>query len=130
VILVDSSVWVDWFRRTPTPQSEALDDLITRQIVVVGDLILAEVLQGVMKSDALERTRAVLLSLKLVSIGSVGVALQAAANYRHLRRLGFTPRSMIDTLIATRCIAEGWPLLASDRDYQPFAEHLGLELVA
>lgn len=129
MIFVDSSVWVDWLRRIQNQYTAALAALISNRKVVVGDLVVAEVLQGVPAKMDFERTREVLLDLKPASVAGAYVAVQAAANHRHLRGLGITPRGTIDTLIATRCIMEGWPLLASDRDFRPFADHLGLELV-
>lgn len=98
--------------------------------VLVGDLVLAEVLQGFAAPGEYERTRSWMTQLKLVEVAGVDIALQAAANHRRLRAIGVTPRGTIDTLIATRCITEGWPLLASDRDFRPFAEHLGLVLLS
>ena len=126
---VDSSVWIDWIRGTATSQTRVLDELMTTQRVLVGDLVLAEVLQGFANPGEYNRTRSWMTQLDLVEVAGVEIALASAANHRRLRALGVTPRRTIDTLIATRCLHEGWPLLASDRDFQPFAEHLGLDLV-
>jgi predicted nucleic acid-binding protein len=129
VIFVDSSVWIDWFRATPTPETDLLDRLLPLQPIVVGDLVLTEVLQGIAAPAELRRVRGRMLSLIVVEVAGVEIALKAAEHHRTLRRLGITPRGTIDTLIATRCIEEGWPLLTRDRNFRPYAEHLGLEVL-
>lgn len=128
MIFVDSSVWIDWFAGKPTPQAERLDTFLSREPLVVGDLVLTEVLQGISNPAQLRRVRERLLSLTVVNVAGVEIALRAADNHRTLRTLGITPRGTVDTLVATRCIEEDWPLLTSDRDFRPFAEHLGLAL--
>lgn len=126
MILVDSSVWIDYFRGVVTPQTDRLDALLGQEPVAIGDLMLAEVLQGFGKGRDFERALALLGVLDVVEIGGREVAVQAARNYRALRALGITVRKTIDTLIATRCIMDGLPLLYSDRDFEPFVERLGL----
>ncbi|HEX8256094.1 MAG TPA: PIN domain nuclease [Allosphingosinicella sp.] len=126
MILVDSGVWIDFFRGTLSPHTDVLNGLLGRQAVAVADLILVEVLQGFDRdsefADALR-----LLSLPVfVRTGGREVALQAAANYRLLRARGITVRKTIDALIATYCILHSTPLLFQDRDFDPFVEHLGL----
>jgi predicted nucleic acid-binding protein len=128
VILVDSSVWIDYFRGVSTRQSDRLDALLGLEPLLVGDLILTEVLQGVTNDRAFDQAHRLLSSLDLIEIGGVEVALQAARNYRTLREYGVTIRKTIDCLIATRCIEGGHSLLFSDRDFQPFVDHLGLEV--
>jgi predicted nucleic acid-binding protein len=128
VIFVDSSVWIDWFQGRPTAHAEQLDSWLTRERIVVGDLVLTEVLQGIANPAQFRRARERLLSLAVVEVAGVEIALKAAENHRALRSLGITPRGIIDTLIATRCIEEDWLLLTGDRDFLPFAEHLGLIL--
>lgn len=126
MILVDSSVWIDYFRGVKSPQSERLDSLLRVQPVSIGDLILAEVLQGCATEAEFNRVKRVLLSLDVVELGGVDIALQAARNYRFLRGLGITVRKTIDVIIATYCIENGYLLLHNDRDFFPFVEHLGL----
>ena len=126
MILVDSSVWIDYFRGTATPEAEKLDELLGTELIAIGDLILAEVLQGFDSDRAFAQARHLLASLVIVDLGGPAIALQAAKNFRKLRALGVTVRKTIDTVIATRCIANGLPLLYSDRDFDPFVEHLGL----
>ena len=129
MILVDSSVWIDYFRGTVTPQTEKLDNLLGRQPLAIGDLILAEVLQGFASDRDFNQARRLLTSLLVVDMGGQEIAIQAARNFRTLRKLGVTPRKTVDTVIATRCIESGYELLHSDRDFDPFASHLGLRVV-
>lgn len=129
MILVDSSVWIDYFRGTITRQTERLDELLGREPLAIGDLILTEVLQGVHNERDFREVRQMLTELTVVDLGGQEVAIQAARNFRTLRGLGVTARKTIDTVIATRCIADGFDLLHSDRDFEPFAEYLGLRVV-
>jgi len=129
VILVDSSVWIDYFRGTATPQADKLDALLGTEPIATGDLILAEVLQGFVSDRDFNQARKLLTSLTIVELGGKEVAVQAAKNFRTLRALGVTVRKTIDTIIATRCIESRLPLLYSDRDFDPFVEHLGLRSV-
>ncbi len=129
MILVDSSVWIDYFNGTVTPQTGKLDGLLDIELVAVGDLILAEVLQGFTEERDFTRARKMLTMLTVVELGGRDIAIQAARNFRKLRKLGVTTRKTIDTIIATRCIESGYDLLHSDRDFDPFVEHLGLRVI-
>jgi predicted nucleic acid-binding protein len=129
LILVDSSVWIDYFNGSITAQTELLDRLLGREPLAIGDLILTEVLQGFVKERDFERARNMLTSLVVVELGGQEIAIQAAKNFRALRNLGVTVRKTIDTVIATRCIESGYDLLHDDRDFDPFAKHLGLRVV-
>ena len=124
--LVDSSVWIDYFRGVRTPQTDKLDVLLGAQPLAVGDLMLAEVLQGFDRERDFERGLRLLRTFAVIDIAGQGVAVQAARNFRTLRALGVTVRKTIDTLIATRCIMDRHELLYSDRDFDPFVQHLGL----
>lgn len=126
MVLVDSSVWVDYFRKSASPQVEELDRLLDLEGLAIGDLVLTEVLQGFDSEHDFGRALTLLSMLRPVLIGGEDVAVEAARNYRFLRAKGITARKTIDTLIATRCIMDGHALLFSDRDFQPFVEHLGL----
>lgn len=126
MILVDSSVWIDYFRGTPTPQTEKLDSLLGIEPIATGDLILTEVLQGFVSDRDFNQAKKLMTSLVVVDLAGQGLAIQAARNFRALRKLGVTVRKTIDTVIATRCIESKMPLLYSDRDFDPFVEHLGL----
>lgn len=129
MIVVDSSVWIDYFNGVITPQTEKLDRLLGTEELAVGDLILTEVLQGFVKDKDFHVAKKVLTSLLIIELGGRDIAMQAAKNFRSLRRLGVTVRSTIDALIATRCIESGYRLLHNDRDFDPFAERLGLRVV-
>lgn len=126
VTLVDSSVWIDFLRDRDTPQTDRLIRLIRSTRIQTADLVLAEVLQGVRDDRAHRRALDLLTLPGVLCVSSEEVAVQAARNYRMLREMGFTVRKTIDTLIATRCILDGIPLLYADRDFDPFVAHLGL----
>jgi predicted nucleic acid-binding protein len=129
LILVDSSVWIDYFKGTITAQTEMLDRLLGQQPLAIGDLILTEVLQGFDNERDFNHAREMLTSLMVVELGGQDIAIQAAKNFRALRRLGVSVRKTIDTVIATRCIESGHDLLHNDRDFDLFAKHLGLRVV-
>ena len=129
MILVDSSVWIDFFRGTVTPQVDVLDRLLGEEPVAIGDLMMTEVLQGFASERDFNTARRMLGALDLVEIGGRDVMIEAARYFRDLRGRGITIRKTIDTLIATRCIVSGYRLLYSDRDFDPFVTHLGLERV-
>jgi predicted nucleic acid-binding protein len=129
VILVDSSVWIDFFRNVPTPQAEWLDRHLGDEGIVVGDLILAEVLRGFKEERGFNEARRLLGRLEQVALCGEELAVEAARNYRRLRSRGVTVRGTIDVVIATRCLVNGYRLLHSDRDFDPFAAHLALRVV-
>lgn len=126
MILVDSSVWIDYFRGVSSVQTQRLDALLGQQPLATGDIILAEVLQGFTNDRDFDQGLRLMTSLTLVEIVGHDIAVQAARNFRALRALGITVRKTIDTLIATRCIESDYSLLYSDRDFDPFVAHLGL----
>ncbi len=130
MIVVDTSVWVDYFNGRITLQTNRLDALLETEVVPVGDLILAEVLQG-FRSDTQFRIALELFDgLEFVPMVGREVALASARNYRALRARGLTVRKTIDVIIATFCILNGHQLLHSDRDFEPIERHLGLRVVA
>ena len=129
MILIDSSVWIGYFRGAVTRESKRLDELLGSEPLAVGDLSLAEVLQGFENDRDFEKAKELLSSLTVIDIGGKDVAIRAAENFRTLRSLGITVRKTIDTLIATRCIANDFALLHADRDFEPFVTHLGLRSV-
>jgi predicted nucleic acid-binding protein len=126
VTVVDTSVWIDYFRGIKTPEIVRLEELAAVETLAIGDLIIVEVLQGIADDDEFDLTKKRLTSLAVVSLGGLVIALNAAQNYRKLRSLGITVRKTIDTMIATYCILNGHELLYSDRDFDPFVKHLGL----
>lgn len=130
MILVDSSVWIDYFRGSNTWETDRLDSLLGSEPLAIGDLILTEVLQGFSNDKEFNRARRLLTALVVVDLGGQSVAIQAARHFRALKALGVTVRKTIDTVIATRCIMDGYTLLHSDRDFEPFVAHLGLRSVA
>ena len=130
MILVDSSVWIEYFKGTITTQTEMLDGLLDQQPLAIGDLILTEVLQGFNRDRDFNHARKMLTSLMVVELGGQEIAIQAAKNFRALRKLGVTVRKTINTVIATRCIESGYELLHNDRDFDPFAKYLGLRVAA
>ena len=130
MILVDSSVWIDYFKGVVTAQTERLDELLGHEPLAVGDLMLTEVLQGFARERDFNEAKKLLTSLVVVELGGQEIAIQAARNFRALRNLGVTVRKTIDTIIATRCIASGYDLLHNDRDFEPFVIHLGLRIVS
>jgi len=129
LILVDSSVWIDYFRGTATPQTDLLDYLLAREPLAIGDLMLTEVLQGFTSDADFRRAQRLLTRLDLVEIGGRAVALQAARHFRTLRAHGVTVRKTIDCLIATRCLVSRLTLLHCDKDFQPFVKYLGLRTI-
>lgn len=126
MILVDSSVWIDYLRNVDSPQTAQLDLWLGQRPIAIGDLMLTEVLQGIPADRDFELARQMFAAFPVITIGGMAAALEAAQNYRRLRRLGVTVRKTIDTLIATRCIMDSHSLLFSDRDFDPFVAHLGL----
>ena len=128
MILVDSSVWIDYFRSADTPQVALLDSFFGRSSLAVGDLIAAEVLQGIRDEREFKWVKKILDAFEHIDLAGYDLAVKASENYRSLRALGVTIRKTIDTLIATRCIEDGLTLLHADRDFLPFSQHLGLKV--
>ena len=128
--VVDSSVWISYFSSSiETDKTKALDRLLSRDRIVVGDLILAEVLQGFRAERDYRMARSLLLSLEYRDMTNRELAIRSARNYRWLRKRGVTVRRTIDSLIATFCLAEDLPLLHDDQDFLPFENYLGLRSV-
>ena len=126
MILVDSSVWINYFNGIPNWQTDLLDSYLSNIPVITGDLILAEVLQGFKSNKDYETARDLLSALPFRQIGGYNVAIQSAQNYRILRKSGVTVRKTIDIIIGTFCIMEGLPLLHDDRDFGPMVSHFSL----
>ncbi len=127
MILVDSSVWISYFNGISTWQTDLLDSCLSDIPVVMGDLILAEVLQGFKSDKDYEAAKDLLGALPFRQIGGYNVAIQSAHNYRVLRKSGVTVRKTIDVIIGTFCIMEDLPLLHDDRDFDPMVSHLSLK---
>jgi len=126
MVLVDSSVWVNYFNGVPTRATEKLDELLELEPLAVGDVILTEVLQGFRHDRDYRTAKGLLTSLIVVEMVGEELAIRSADNFRALRKLGVTVRKTIDVIIATACIEKKLSLLYSDRDFDPFCDHLGL----
>lgn len=127
MILVDSSVWIDYFNGNRTWQTDLLDELLSHVPIIIGDLILTEVLQGFKSDKDFNAAKDHLEALPFRQIGGYEVALKSAQNYRILRKKGVTVRKTIDMIIATFCIIEGLTLLHDDRDFGSMVWHLSLK---
>lgn len=127
MIVIDSSVWIDWFRNATNEQTAKLAT-VNPMRVLVADLVVAEVLQGARSDVDARIIENELSAFGIWPISSATIAIKAAENYRLLRRRGITIRKTIDLIIGTFCIENGYALLHSDRDFQPMAVHLGLKL--
>ena len=129
MILVDSSVWVNYFNSIDTWQTELLDQLLKEVPILIGDLIFAEVLQGFKSDKDFSKAKEALSILPFCQVGGYEVALQSAQNYRKLRKRGVTVRKTIDVIIGSYCILEKLSLLHDDRDFEPMVEHLSLKAI-
>ncbi|NOT49023.1 MAG: PIN domain nuclease [Acidobacteria bacterium] len=130
MILVDSSVWIDYFNGFDLPHTRKLSDVLGKREIITTELVVAEVLQGFRLVKDFESTLRVLDAFRFETAGGRDIAVQAARHYVYLRSLGFTVRKTVDTIIATKCIMSGFELLHNDRDFIPFEKHLGLKCVA
>jgi len=126
VILVNSSVWIDYFNGTTTPETDRLDVLLGDQPISLGDLILPEVPQGFRHDKDVKTANALFGSLTIFDLAGQEIAMKSAENYRLLRIKGVTIHKTIDAIIATFCIENNPPLLHSDKDFQAYHQHLTL----
>jgi len=126
MILVDSSVWIDYFTGISNAQTTTLDQILGVHSVAAGDLILTEVLQGFKYDKDYESAKMLFENVTILEMLNRELAIESAENYRALRRRGITVRKTADVIIATFCINQSIPLLFSDRDFNPFVEQLGL----
>lgn len=127
MILVDTSVWIDYFNGNPTWQTDLLEHYLSEEPIVMGDLILTEILQGFRSDRDYNTAKSFLNALPFRQMGGYHVAIQSAQNYRQLRKAGITVRKTIDVIIATFCMLEGLALLHDDRDFEPIAAHFPLK---
>lgn len=126
MILVDSSVWIDYFSGNDSPESDFLDGVLGVSDVAIGDLILTEVLQGFRHDKDYKTAKRLLEELTIFELLGINMAVRSADNFRKLRKKGVTIRKTADVIIASFCIENSLPLLFSDRDFDPFVQHLGL----
>jgi len=129
MIVVDSSVWIDYFNGKKTFQTDRIDSSLGNTALIVVDLVLIEVLQGFQSDKDFRIARDLLLAMPFMEMGGRALALQSAVHYRTLRRKGVTVRKTIDIMIGTFCIHYGLPLLHDDRDFDPMVQFLGLKII-
>ncbi|MEH1852900.1 MAG: PIN domain nuclease [Nostoc sp.] len=130
MIIVDSSVWIDYFNGRETPETNKLDTLLGVQPLAIGDLILTEVLQGFHSDADYQTAKELLTSLTIFEMLGINLAFKSADNYIILQKSGITIRKTTDVIIATFCIESQNSLLFSDKDFLPFVQHLGLFTVS
>ena len=126
MILVDTSVWIDYLNGVQSTHTDSLDSGIIEGTIAMGDLIFLEILQGIRDDREYRTTKQTLLTLDRVEMFGQGMPEKCAENYRALRKKGITIRKTTDVIIATFCIERRMPLLFTDRDFIPFVDHLGL----
>ena len=129
MILVDSSVWIDFFNGVDKPHVDKLYQLLGIENIATGDLIAVEVLQGIKSEADFQKVKQVMYDISFFSLCNKELSIIAAENYRVLRRQGITVRKTIDIIIATFCIENNLKLLHNDRDFDPCAAILGLQVV-
>jgi len=129
MIMVDTSVWIDYFNGRDNRFVQKLDALLITDLVVIGDIILAEILQGFNSDSDFRKAKEALDALDCFTLTGKEIAMMSAENFRQLRKKGITIRKTTDMIIGTFCIHHGLPLLHNDRDFDPMKEHLGLTSV-
>lgn len=127
MILVDTSVWIDYFKGIETQETNFLDLALSHEDVAIGDLILLEILQGFRSDKDYQMAKQSLAALYQFNMLTTDLAIKAAENYRILRKQGITIRKSADVIIATFCIEKNIPLLFTDRDFLPFTQHMKLQ---
>ena len=129
MILVDSSVWIEYFNGKINPQTDWLDAALGREVIIVGDIILAEVLQGFKNDRDFQKAKELLSHFQFMEMLGLELAVKSAENYRFLRKKGVTVRKTIDVMIGTFCIHHGFSLLHDDQDFGPLIKYLKLDAV-
>jgi predicted nucleic acid-binding protein len=129
MVIVDTTVWIDYLGGAANPETAWLDHALGRERLGLTDLILCEVLQGIRDEANFHRVRDDLMKFQVFTAGGPDLAIASAQNYRTLRRRGFTVRKTIDCWIATFCLLSGHKLLHRDRDFDTFEKVLGLQVV-
>jgi len=130
MILVDTSIWIDYFNGHKTWQTDLLENLLSDAPIIMGDLILTEILQGFRSDNDYNTAKSFLSDLPFHPMGGYQVAVQSAQNYRTLRKKGVSVRKTIDVIIGTYCILEDLTLLHDDRDFDPMVSHLSLKIIS
>ena len=129
MIIVDTSVWIDYFNGTLSEETDSLDNMLGNQEILLGDLILTEILQGFQEDRLFREARNMLERFPILPMLGIPLAIQSAKNYRTLRKRGVTVRKTIDVMIGTYCIEKHIPLLYADREFDLLVRHLGLPSV-
>ena len=129
MIIVDTTVWIDYLGGTANPHTDWLDRQLAQERLGLTDLILCEILQGIRGDSTFMQVRRDLSKFEVFETGGEALAVASAQNYRFLRSRGHTVRKTIDCLIATFCQTEGHSLLHRDHDFEPFEMYLGLRVV-
>ncbi len=129
MVIVDTTVWIDYLGNVNNRQTNWLVRELGRQPLGLTDIVLCEVLQGIRSDAAFAGVRHDLEKFHIFNTGGSELAVAAAQNYRRLRQAGHTVRTTIDCLIATFCLEGGHWLLHRDRDFDPFEKYLGLRVV-
>ena len=126
MILADTSIWIDFFNGKITAETNFLDNALAEGNVIIGDLIMLEILQGIRHDKDYNKAKKALGTLEQFELFGSSMVFECANNFRKLRKRGLTIRKTADLIIASFCIKNKIPLLFSDRDFVPFTEHLGL----
>jgi predicted nucleic acid-binding protein len=129
MLVVDSTIWIDYFNGVENPQTDYLHQIADKTPILIGDIVLAEVLQGFREDSDFEKVRHALVKFTQVGMVNPMLALQSARNDRLLRQKGVTVRKTIDSFIATYCIENEHDLLHNDSDFDGYEKHLGLKVV-
>ena len=127
--MVDTSVWIDYFNGKESEATNILDTALIEGIVIMGDIILMEILQGFRSDNDYNKAKNILMTLEQYELFGYNMVIKCADNYRALRKNGVTVRKTADVIIATFCIDKQVPLLFSDKDFLPFVKHLDLKAV-
>jgi hypothetical protein len=129
MILVDSSVWIDYFNGKKNSKTDWLDSALGNKPIIIGDLILAEVLQGFQNENDFRTAKNLLLDFPFMEMVGKNMAINSAINYRFLKKKGVTVRKTIDVMIGTFCIHHHFSLLHDDRDFDPLEKYLKLKTI-
>jgi predicted nucleic acid-binding protein len=129
MILVDSSVWIAYFNGKINPQTDWLDAALGKRVIIVGDIILAEVLQGFRDDRDFRKAKKLLSAFRFMEMLGWELAIKSAENYRLLRKKGETVRKTTDVIIGTFCIHHGLALLHDDADFFPLTKYLKLKVI-
>ncbi len=129
MIVVDSSIWIDYFNGKKSKKTDWLDESLGIEAIIMGDIILAEVLQGFQDDKDFKTAKRLLLEFPFIEMLGQEIAIKSAINYRKLRQKGITVRKTIDVMIGTFCIHHNFALLHNDRDFNTIEKHLNLKVI-